>query len=333
MKKTIKFILIYIVIFLNIFGVNKKEVEIIDNVGRKITLKVPVEKAVVALKYNNELIRACNAIDQVVAVDMDTAQDRQYWHNFSMENVIGKNQNNLNYKKIIKLKPDVLILPENGDYLEAEKKLSPFGIAVVVISGYDSNDFHKQINNIGIIFGKEKEAKEFIEFYEKPLKYIKEMLIGIEKKKIYWEESKDYSIPKSTSCYYSMIDSAGGKNIFSKDIILENPDIIVKNINFTNKNSVNDKFIQEDILMKLGTIKNRPGWEGIDAVKNNRVYLMNSSGHGAAFKLIGAVYMAKWMYPDILKELDPDKVFKEWLEKYQQFKYIDGYFYPKEKLK
>lgn len=127
-----------------------------DNMGREVELPFPVERAAVALRYNNELIRACGAIDQVIAVDMNTAQDREYWMNFDPENTIGKGQKDLNYEKIIELDPQVLILPGNGTYEEAEEKLSPFGIKVFIISGYDTSDFENQINNIGAMFDKKK---------------------------------------------------------------------------------------------------------------------------------------------------------------------------------
>ena len=41
----------------------RETITLTDNVGRQVELKCPVETAVSALRYNNELIRACGAID------------------------------------------------------------------------------------------------------------------------------------------------------------------------------------------------------------------------------------------------------------------------------
>ena len=96
-----------------------KTITLTDNVGREVELPYPVETCAVALRYTNELIRACGAIDKVIAVDLNTAQDRNYWGMFDPNEVIGKSQRELDYEKIISLNPQVLILPANGNYEEA----------------------------------------------------------------------------------------------------------------------------------------------------------------------------------------------------------------------
>lgn len=318
-----------------------------DNVGRVVELPFPVEKAVVALRYNNELIRACGAIDQVIAADMNTAQDRAYWENFDPENTIGKSQKALNYEKIIELNPQVLILPGNGTYEEAEEKLGPFGIKVFVISGYDTNDFENQIDNIGAMFDKKDEANQFKAYYNDTLGYIATQLEGVEKKTVYWESTKDYKTSFPGNYYYNMIVASGGENIFSdapegqsdatitpEDVVLRNPDFIFKHITPNDALKGTGVYVAPSLEQRKQTIadvKTRPGWDEITAVKNDDVYLMSQFGHGGASKMIGAVYMAKWMYPDELKDLDPDAIFKEWLEDYQGFEFIDGHFYPLEK--
>ena len=95
-----------------------------DNLGRQVELPCPVERCAVALRYTNELIRACGAIDKVIAVDLNTAQDRDYWGMFDPNEVIGKGQRELDYEKIVQLAPQVLILPANGSWEEAEEKLA-----------------------------------------------------------------------------------------------------------------------------------------------------------------------------------------------------------------
>lgn len=321
-----------------------KTVTITDNVGRVVEVPFPVERAVAALRYNNELIRACGAIDQVIAADMNTAQDREYWSNFDPSQSIGKSQRALNYEKIIELSPQVLILPANGTYKEAEEKLSPFGIKVVVISGYDTTDFENQVDNIGLMFNKKDEAEKFKKYYNDTLGYIQKQLKGVEKKTVYWESTKDYKTSFPGNYYYNMIVASGGKNIFSdapegqsdatitpEEVVVRNPDFIFKHITPNDALKGTGLYVAPSLEQRAQTIKdlkNRPSWDEITAVKNDDVYLMSQFGHGGAGKMIGAVYMAKWMYPQELKDLDPDAVFREWLEEYQGFKFVEGHFYP-----
>lgn len=315
-----------------------------DNVGREVELPYPVTRAVTALRYNSELIRACGAIEYIVAADLNTAQDRTYWSNFDPENVIGKSQRELNYEKIIELDPQVVILPSNGAYEEAEEKLSPFGIKVFVISGYDTGDFENQVANIGKMFDKEKEAARFYDFYMEPIREIEKKLEGIEKRTVYFETTRDFSTTFPGGYYFVMLQKSGSLNIFenpsselnSKEIdpeavILANPEFIVKNVTPDKARSgtgVYDPPLKEQMDSVIQGIRNRPGWDEISAVQNDHIYLMSQFGHGAASKILGSIYIAKWVYPDILTDLDPDVYFKAWLEDFQGFGFMDGHFYP-----
>ncbi|WP_027624013.1 ABC transporter substrate-binding protein [Clostridium lundense] len=321
-----------------------KTITLVDNVGRKVELPHPVKKAVVANRYNSELIRACGAIDGVIAVDMGTAQDREYWKKFDPKNTIGKGATDLNYEKIAQLGAEVLILPANGSYKEAEKKLEPFGIKVFVISGYDTGDFKNQVTNIGKMFDKEKGAEKFIKYFNEPIEYIKTALKDVKKKTVYFESTTEYNTSFPGDYYANMINYSGGVNIFedatkdmhgkkvdSEEVIKRNPDFIFKNV--TPDKAIKGTGLYEapskELMEKtIENIKKRPGWDEIKAVKNNNVYTMSQFGHGGASKLIGAVYMAKWMYPEQLKDLDPDEIYRQWLEDFQGFKNLKGHFYP-----
>lgn len=165
-----------------------KSISLVDDVGRTIEINEPVTKVVVASRYNNELIRAIGAIDKVVSVDLNTAQDKVYWSQFDPNNVIGKGQSELNYEKIVSLQPQILITPKNSTYLEDIKKLEPFGIKVVVVTGWDNANMPKQIEILGQLFNKEKEAKDLISFYQTNMKAVSDRLNGLSAKKtVYWE--------------------------------------------------------------------------------------------------------------------------------------------------
>lgn len=320
-------------------------ITLVDNVGRSVELPFPVERAVVANRYNSELIRACGAIDGVISVDMNTAQDREYWKQFDPENTIGQGQKDLNYEKIAELDAQVLILPANGSYEEAVEKLDPFGIKVFVISGYDTADFQNQVTNIGKMFDKEEGAQKFINYFNEPVEYIKKSLENVDKKTVYLETTTEYSTSFPGDYYANMINYSGGINIFedaSKDlsgktvdpeeVISRNPDFIFKNVSpdtAMKGTGVYEAPSEEMMVKTIEDIKKRPSWDEIEAVKNDNVYTMSQFGHGGASKLIGAVYMAKWMYPDYLPQLDPDEIFRQWLEDFQGFKNLEGHFFPK----
>lgn len=116
-------------------------------------------------------------------------------------------------------------------------------------------------------------------------------------------------------------------SVDSESIIERNPQCIVK----VGENNVSSSYIpptETEFIKRMKEIKNRPGWDSIDAVKNNKILLLSHFCQGGASKLVGTMYIAKFMYPELLPELNPEEVFKVWLEKYQGLKYISGHTYP-----
>lgn len=326
-----------------------KEITLTDNIGREVTLPYPVKTAVVANRYNSELIRACGAIDKVIAVDMNTAQDREYWAIFDPDNTIGKGGKELNYEKIIELNPQVVVLPSNGAVEEAEQTLEPFGIKVFVISGYDTSDFKNQISNIGKMFGTEEQAEKFYNYFNDKLEYINTQLANAEKKTLYLEQVKDYQTTIPGDYFYDMQSLAGANNIFSEDyeninqneidpevVIERNPEYIVKFLTADAAMAGTGLYeppSKEQFQEKYNEIITRPGWESIDAVKNDNIFFMTQFSHGGASKLVGTMHIAKWMYPDLLPDLDPDEVWRAWMVDFQGFKDIPGHFYSSDELK
>ena len=314
-----------------------------DNLGRQVELPYPVERCAVALRYTNELIRACGAIDKVIAVDLNTAQDRDYWGMFDPDEVIGKGQRELDYEKIIQLNPQVLILPSNGSWEEAEEKLAPFGIRVFIISGYDTMDFEAQCKNIGKMFAVEETADRFCSYFTEKLAYIDRQLEGVEPRTYYYEGNKDYATTLPGDYFYDMFQLAHAKSIFAEDaeqvsvnevdpeeVIARGPDVIVKCITPDSARTGTGLYTppeKEQFRQSYQALISRPGWQDIPAVKNGDVYYMTQFSHGGACKLVGTMYVAKWLYPDLLPDLDPDEVFRAWMEDFQGFRNIPGHFY------
>lgn len=353
MKKHVLIILLLVcslVVFAGCANNNEPQAEVpttitlIDNAGREVELPYPVETVVVANRYNSELIRAIGAIDRVIAVDMNTAQDREFWSEFDPDNTIGRGQRELNYEKIIELAPQVLITPKNGSWEEDQEVLAPFGIKVFVVSGYDTFDFINQVTNLGKMFGEEQGAENFIAWYRGIADYITTNVAKVEPRTVFLETLTEFSTTFEGDFFYGMVDLSGGQHIFQtrpegltgtvinpEDVILRNPEVIVKMITPDHALSGTGLYEApkpEQSRRVIEEIKNRPAWDEIAAVQNNEVYVMSQFGHGGASKLVGAAYMAKWIYGDALPGLDPVEIERQWMEDLQGFSFVEGHFYP-----
>lgn len=310
---------------------------VVDSAGRTVPVPLPLTRVVVANGYNVELINAVGALDAVAGVDYGIYQDQAaYKGRFRADQVIGKSQRELNYEKIVALAPQALILTGNGAWAEAEKKLAPFGIQVLVVDAYDTERFAENCALLGTLFGQEARARELAAFFAEKLAYVARQLQGVEKKTVYFEYRRAGNTTVPGDYFYRMVECAGGKNVFAdarsvsvgeETVVLRNPAYIVK-VGQANVSASYAPPTREAFAARKRELCGRPGWDAIDAVRNDRILLLSHFCHGGASKLVGALYIAKYLYPERLPKLQPEAVFREWLVKYQGLEYVAGHTYP-----
>lgn len=310
---------------------------VIDSIGREVILPNPITSAVVANAYNTEIINAIDSLDKVIGVDYNIYQDKESWKNRYTENdVIGKNQRELNYEKIIEKNPDVLILTGNGAVEEAIEKLSPFNIQVLVCDAYYTDEFSKSCNILGKVFGEEEKAKELDSYFAEKLEYINEQLKDVPKRKVYFEYRRIGNTTIPGNYFFNMVEFSHADNIFKESesvevdpeaVIVKNPEVIVK-VSAPDVKSSYFPPTEEEMIEIKNELINRPGWDEIDAVREDNILLLSHYVHGGASKLVGTMYLAKWLYPEQLPDLNPEEIFRDWLVKYQKLDYIEGHTFP-----
>ena len=313
-----------------------QEITITDNAGRSVILSHPVTRAAVANRYNMEVIQSLGVLDRVCGVDYGIYQDRNAYGGFTEDQVIGTNQGALNYERIIELHPEVLVIPNNGAWEDAESKLSPFGIKVVVMNPYYTDHFEELYRLAGAIFGKETEAEEFISYFKEKLDYIQQHLAGIPKKTVYYEYKKSGWTTIPGDYFYKMVEYAGGDNIFSdavnthidiEAVVERNPDAIIK----VGEDGAAPQWQAPgtaELAVRKQRLIDRPGWDHIRAVQDDNILIMSQYVQGGAAKIIGTLYIAKFLYPEQLPDLHPEEVFKHWVEQYQHKEYQPGHTLP-----
>ena len=313
-----------------------QEITVTDNAGRSVTLPHPVTRVAVANRYNMEVIQSLGVLDRVCGVDYGIYQDRNAYGGFTEDQVIGTNQGALNYERIIELHPEVLVIPNNGAWEDAESKLSPFGIKVVVMNPYYTDHFEELYRLAGAIFGKETEAEEFISYFKEKLDYIQQHLAGIPKKTVYYEYKKSGWTTIPGDYFYKMVEYAGGDNIFSdavnthidiEAVVERNPDAIIK----VGEDGAPPQWQApgaSELMARKQRLIDRPGWDHIRAVQDDNILIMSQYVQGGAAKIIGTMYIAKFLYPEQLPDLHPEDVFRYWVEQYQHKEYQPGHTLP-----
>jgi len=128
----------------------------------------------------------------------------------------------------------------------------------------------------------------------------------------------------------NLIERAGGVNIavghlpFYEDtyeygeietewVLEQNPEVIVGRSMVI---GVSPYEYENDSLLRAYSdeIKGLPGFDGVDAVKNDRVYIVTNAYACTPNYPSALLLLAKWFYPETFQDLDPREAHKEYLE-------------------
>ena len=320
----------------------EKELTLIDSADRTVTVNKPIERIVVLTYPDAEAIKIVKAEERVVGVSSDIKARDTFFPELSKLPSAGVTSNP-DLERIIELNPDIIFtgkLKSMGTNLE--NKL-PDTIAVTCWDMGRLEVMTKNIQMLGYILGNTEDAREFCTFYQE---YIDEMIWERvseipedDRERVYIEYCDDYRAFATGSSGHEICVAAGGVNIaadlpcFSEKpiaevdqewLIEENPDVIVKTVRCKTGLCGYGEDDPEAMRLERERIMSRPGWEGMTAAEN-RTYLIDMDLVGSTANFVGAAYMAKWLYPDLFEDLDPEAFHQEYLTRFQRLDYdLDG---------
>jgi iron complex transport system substrate-binding protein len=314
----------------------RKTLTITDELGREVEVKVPIKAVYPDLWYQDELVRAIGAGDTITAVD-DTADpaknpySEEYFDSFKDLPTTG-NYDEPNWEEIVESGAEVALLRRNSPVDEAIAKLEPFGIKVIVITGWDPVVTRKFLPTLGELFGHEEEAEQVASIYDDIKSTLDTKLADVDPKKVYFENNADYITSVPGSGWHDAIVWGGGKNIFDDvnvgddasasvhqyevdpvEIINRDPDVIV-HVGVDGETSGYEPWSEEIEAEQAKRIADRPGWADITAVKNKEVYVFNNFYFSALGKMFGALAVAKQLYPEEFADVELDSYFDRWVE-------------------
>lgn len=354
-----KNIIIILILMLSVFpcaaeDASKYPMTITDSAGREITIPMPVERIIVLNSDAAEAVAILGCTDKIVGVS-DTVKNKEYYFpELKDRQFVGK-WNDPDYeimaeiaKKGDKIVPDILVIAYTSPgkpygVEEVDKKLSPFGINVVGFDLYKPESMISEILALGRILGREEEAERYAEWYERVKADVERAVENTDVPKVYAESTSKggaYTTHGPGSGVDQLISIARGRNIANdlqgaypvvdwEWVISENPDVIIKKVSYTDRTPYPfgwEKAPSVDSV-KLEGIRNeiigRSGSENINAVKKNRVYLMNWEITAGLDDVVGLAYMAKILHPEI--DLNTGSIYQEYLQ-------MLGVEYPKGRI-
>ncbi|MCL2211877.1 MAG: ABC transporter substrate-binding protein [Treponema sp.] len=298
------FLFFFTIVLLLLTGcTNVENKEIRDRSGRTVVIKNQINRVISTAPSNTEIIVDIGQADKLVAIDK---------HSANVSGIPADLQGKLplldffypDAEVIINLSPDLIIASghnPSGSGEDPFRLISEMGVPVVYISMSKSiEDIYLDIKFIAEVLKAGEEGEKLVRLMRSQVDEIARKAAGIENKQtVYFEISAapDMMTFGKDSFISDMISVISAINVFGNDnwlvtpgaeaVIARNPGVILTNVNYIDN--------------PIAEIKNRPGFNHISAVQNNRVYQIDtdSSVRPSARVVFALRQMQEAVYPGI----------------------------------
>ena len=304
-------------------GSVEASVAVTDFRGKNLTLKKPATRIICLIESALSGLYMLGVEQQVVAVSANIYNDSvNSWYGAMDERIRLKklpapgNWDFVSLESVVALKPDLVIIwskqTESIDALESR------GIPVYGVFLAGREDVYKEMQDLGVITGREKRAEAIISYTRNEVDRFTRIVTAIPVGKrpgVYymWAQGN-----LETSCGGSMVDDlitlAGGRNVCGairsehvlvnmENILSWNPDVIV---------------MWHNERKKPADVMTDPQWQLITAVKNHRVYEFPEVFLCDLWTLkfqFAVKMVAKWSNPEQFKGVDLEKERQSMLSK------------------
>ena len=330
------------------------EVKTINDVlGRDVQVDVPAKRVVLGFYYP-DYIAATGAenFGQVVGISREFWEkfNPGSWdlYNQKLPNLQGIgdigniDRGTFSFEKTLAMKPDVVILAKQQyDTLKAEMpRFEAANIPVVVVDYNDQTvkNHVKSTQIFGQLAGSEQRADQVAQEYADGIADIQKRVNAAQsaKPKIYVEFGdkgpKEHSFTFGKNMWGAIADIVGGDNISKpfvenwgpinpEQVLVSKPEVIMISGTEVGMKQPNTMAMGIDVpadeaQRRLKGFTTRNGWENLPAVKNNRVYGIYHTASRSLSDLAAAQFMAKALYPTAFADVDPEKTYMDFHEKY-----------------
>lgn len=334
-----------------------------DVLGRDVKVDLPAKRVVLGFYYP-DYIAATGAdhFGQVVGISREFWEkfNPGSWALYSeklpnlqtIADIGNVDRGTFSLEKTLAMKPDVVVLAKwQYDTLKAEMPRFEAANIPVVVVDYNDQSVENHTNStkiFGQIAGTEQRANQAAKEYADGIADIQQRVkaAGSAKPKIYIEFGdkgpKEHSFTFGKNMWGAIADTVGGDNISKpfvenwgpinpEQVLVSKPDVIMISgtevgMKQTDSMAMGIDISADEAQRRLKGFTTRNGWENLPAVKNNRVYGIYHVASRSLSDLASAQFMAKALYPDVFTDIDPEKTYMDFHEKYLPVKPSGTFF-------
>ncbi len=269
-----------------------------DGLGRQVALSAPAQRIVSLAPSNTEILFAVGAGLQIVGRD----ELSDFPAAATAVSSIGSTFVQLNTEAIVALQPD-LVLAASITAPEQVQALENLGLTIYLLPNpNDFESFYQNLVTVGELTGRQAEAAELVAKLEARVTAVEEKTQGVDRLRVFYEaDGTDPTAPWTTGSgtFQSvLIDLAGGTNVAAEvtnwgqfsleQLVAVDPQVIV---------FATGSFIPTT----ADSLAARPGWGGLSAVAEGRVYPLDTNWvDRPGPRLVEALEaMARFIHPEL----------------------------------
>jgi iron complex transport system substrate-binding protein len=243
-----------------------------------------------------------------------------------------------------------------SDEAKLVEKLAEVGIPVVYVDFREKpfENTEPSMRLMGKLFGKEQLAEDFIAFRAKHIAAVTERLAaaGLDERAkplVMVERAGGYSddccMSFGAENFGRMVELAGGRNLGSKlipgtfgtinpeQIVAAKPDVVIVTGSSWEAYVPGGAWVgvgpdgdDAESRRKLAALMKRPAFTTLPAVQNGRVHAIWHQFYNSPYQFVAVQQIAKWLHPEIFRDLDPEATLSELHERFLPIPYRPGYW-------
>jgi len=333
-----------------ILSKTSESITVIDEIGRTVTIDLPVENIIATDYRQMETLLAMGAEDMFVGVDVSYHTRYPFLGLKDVPVVSLTHATEMDYENILLQDPDLMIVPRSKGEMADEISEKLQGVPVLVFDLGHRDHIIPEAQILGQVLGKEEEADRLIDWineYEGIVESRTEDLEPEDMPTFYYEATATSSKWKAnvpTGRAGAVAEGCGGRNIAyelnytegTHSVVVDPEWILSKNPDYIfldfHSGMSGPGFSEEDVKDGLDNMIEERANEGIglvNAVKNGNVYAIDYDFVCGPRWIVGHVCFAKWLHPDLFEDLDPEQIHKEFLEEFLGVEELEGtWVYP-----
>ncbi|KQC16081.1 MAG: hypothetical protein APR56_10060 [Methanosaeta sp. SDB] len=312
------------------------DISLIDSTDKVVTVNVPVQRIVPLHMRHATAVLVLGGEDAIVGVGSTVLERPLLFPELSKLPSAGSHKEP-DVEAIVELEPDLVVTFTNFPTQDQLEDKLPSEVAIVRFDLSTVDTLKEEMMKLGYLIGNRESVNDYDEWYDRYMGTVQERIseipeedrvrVFMEREDTTGEASVRWAYASDTG-YTDLCDVAGGVNIAKEKIdyngdveaewvMEENPDVII-GLSYSGGYQAED---DAPLMAYRDGIMSAPGFDLVDAVKNERVYVISGDFALGPQMTIGTVVVAKWLYPELFRDLDPEAIHQEFLRDFMHIDY------------